>query len=203
LGLTGGTLVLWHQSAASEAQPAGDESAENDFDLDDLDLAEEPTDSLEQGSASSTASSEAESASTAESGEPEFDLDALGDLEGSEPDADVSDLDSEFLGSGDTEAAPARGSGEESALEFDLPGVDSEAESVSEGTQSPAAQASAEPADADVSSEEEEFDTMLDLAKAYIDMGDAESAGNALEEVIESGNEAQRREAEKLLETVQ
>lgn len=46
----------------------------------------------------------------------------------------------------------------------------------------------------------DEVDTMLDLAKAYIDMGDTESANSALKEVAESGNEQQKVEAKKLLE---
>ncbi len=50
--------------------------------------------------------------------------------------------------------------------------------------------------------EDDEFDTMLDLARAYIDMGDPESATNALEEVASSGNEQQRSEAQSLLDSV-
>ncbi|MEM7206750.1 MAG: FimV/HubP family polar landmark protein [Pseudomonadota bacterium] len=44
-----------------------------------------------------------------------------------------------------------------------------------------------------------EIDTMLDLAKAYIDMGDADSASSALKEIIATGNDAQKAEAENLL----
>jgi len=42
--------------------------------------------------------------------------------------------------------------------------------------------------------------TKLDLARAYMDMGDAEGARSLLDEVTEEGNEAQRREAEELLQ---
>ncbi|MFW5969276.1 MAG: FimV/HubP family polar landmark protein [Halofilum sp. (in: g-proteobacteria)] len=52
------------------------------------------------------------------------------------------------------------------------------------------------------SDEDDDFDTMLDLARAYIDMGDPESATNALEEVASSGNEQQRSEAQSLLDSV-
>ncbi|MDD3516740.1 MAG: hypothetical protein PHQ14_00200 [Chromatiales bacterium] len=45
----------------------------------------------------------------------------------------------------------------------------------------------------------DEVATKLDLAKAYIDMEDAESARATLDEVMQEGNEAQRREAEELL----
>ena len=42
----------------------------------------------------------------------------------------------------------------------------------------------------------------LDLARAYIDMEDFESARSILEDVAETGNEAQRREADALLTTL-
>jgi len=47
--------------------------------------------------------------------------------------------------------------------------------------------------------EETQVDTKLDLAKAYIDMGDIEGARSTLKEVIQDGSEDQKREAEELL----
>ena len=56
--------------------------------------------------------------------------------------------------------------------------------------------------------EDEDFDflsgtdetaTKLDLARAYIDMGDAEGARDILEEVVAEGNEAQQQEARELI----
>ncbi len=44
------------------------------------------------------------------------------------------------------------------------------------------------------------IDTKLDLAKAYIDMGDAEGAKNLLNEVFAEGTEEQISEAKKLLD---
>jgi pilus assembly protein FimV len=44
----------------------------------------------------------------------------------------------------------------------------------------------------------DEVSTKLDLARAYIDMGDPDSARNILEEVLEEGNQDQRKEAENL-----
>ncbi|MGA7965999.1 MAG: FimV/HubP family polar landmark protein [Gammaproteobacteria bacterium] len=38
------------------------------------------------------------------------------------------------------------------------------------------------------------------MARAYIDMGDADSARGVLEEVIDEGDETQRGEAKRLLE---
>ena len=65
-------------------------------------------------------------------------------------------------------------------------------------------------ADEEVSDEEEEFDffdasgdeaaTKLDLARAYMDMGDEEGAKVILDDVIESGNEKQIAEAQNMME---
>ncbi len=49
----------------------------------------------------------------------------------------------------------------------------------------------------------DEVDTMMDLAKAYVDMGDRDSAASALDEIIKTGNPAQRAEAEGLLRKIQ
>ncbi|RBP84831.1 pilus assembly protein FimV [Marinomonas rhizomae] len=65
-------------------------------------------------------------------------------------------------------------------------------------------------ADEEVSDEEEDFDffdasgdevaTKLDLARAYMDMGDEEGARVILDDVIESGNEQQIAEAQNMME---
>ena len=41
--------------------------------------------------------------------------------------------------------------------------------------------------------------TKLDLAKAYMEMGDNEGARGILEEVVEEGNDGQKHEAQKLI----
>ena len=48
----------------------------------------------------------------------------------------------------------------------------------------------------------DEVSTKLDLARAFIDMGDNEGARGSLEEVLAEGNEAQKREAQELLEQI-
>ena len=45
-----------------------------------------------------------------------------------------------------------------------------------------------------------EVGTKLDLARAYIDMGDPDGARSILNEVLEEAGEAQRQEAQKLLD---
>jgi len=51
-------------------------------------------------------------------------------------------------------------------------------------------------------SSEDEVATKLDLIRAYIDMGDKESARNILTEVVEEGNDNQKQEAEELLRQI-
>lgn len=52
----------------------------------------------------------------------------------------------------------------------------------------------------ELSDDLDEVGTKLDLAKAYIDMGDHEGARGILEEVKAEGNEKQQQEAESLLQ---
>ncbi len=47
-----------------------------------------------------------------------------------------------------------------------------------------------------------EVGTKLDLARAYMDMGDPEGARNILEEVMNEGSVAQKQEAERLIESL-
>ena len=46
---------------------------------------------------------------------------------------------------------------------------------------------------------EDAIGTKLDLAKAYLDMGDPEGARSMLDEVMNEGNDTQKDEARKLL----
>ena len=47
-----------------------------------------------------------------------------------------------------------------------------------------------------------EMETMLDLAKAYIDMGDNDSASSALNEIVKGGTDEQKTTAEQLLKKI-
>lgn len=48
----------------------------------------------------------------------------------------------------------------------------------------------------------DEAGVKLDLARAYLDMGDHEGARSLLDEVIAEGTSAQRQEAESLLKEI-
>jgi pilus assembly protein FimV len=54
----------------------------------------------------------------------------------------------------------------------------------------------------DVGTSADEMDTMMDLAKAYIDMGDKDSASSALGEIVKGGSPEQISEAETLLRKI-
>ncbi|MGD8483427.1 MAG: FimV/HubP family polar landmark protein, partial [Thioalkalispiraceae bacterium] len=56
--------------------------------------------------------------------------------------------------------------------------------------------------DFDMPSEGDEVGTKLDLAKAYIDMGDPEGARSILDEVLDEGNDQQKAEAEQLMQQI-
>ena len=56
--------------------------------------------------------------------------------------------------------------------------------------------------DFDFLGETDENATKLDLARAYIDMGDAEGARDILNEVLSEGSDEQQGEAKELLSRV-
>ena len=60
-------------------------------------------------------------------------------------------------------------------------------------------EALADDAELDFLADTDEAATKLDLARAYIDMGDTEGAKDILDEVSQEGNEQQREEAKELL----
>jgi len=47
-----------------------------------------------------------------------------------------------------------------------------------------------------------EVGTKLDLARAYVDMGDPDGARNILNEVLSEGSASQKQEAQRLLESL-
>jgi len=53
--------------------------------------------------------------------------------------------------------------------------------------------------DDDIFANVDEIGTKLDLAKAYVDMGDSDGARSILDEVIEEGDDSQKQQAEELL----
>ncbi len=76
-------------------------------------------------------------------------------------------------------------SGNTGEFEFELPEIDPDADD--------------DDSDLDFLSDSDETATKLDLARAYIDMGDANGAKDILREVLKEGNDQQKLEAEGLM----
>lgn len=142
----------------------------------------------------------------------DFDLAAL-DEEMENLDADVSSEEPSKLGSEEAEPEAPLEDQPETAVSFEEDDMFEEALSdFAESDQEPEAEVSPGQHDAEPASEEDldaeldfladadEAATKLDLARAYIDMGDSEGAKEILSEVSQEGNEEQKREAEELLE---
>ncbi|APZ43348.1 hypothetical protein BW247_09805 [Acidihalobacter ferrooxydans] len=172
---------------ADKASGAADESdAETlsalDFDLGDFE-ADEKTDTA---------------AEQPDDGAVDFDLGELADAEaedGETDDLDVLDLDVD-MSDLDTELSDAN-EPTKTAVETDEHAfLIDEAEDEGQGDET--VQEAVRTDDATTLGSDTAA-TNLDLAKAYIDMGDDEGARSALEEVIAEGNPEQKKEAERLL----
>jgi pilus assembly protein FimV len=100
------------------------------------------------------------------------------------------------------------GGSADSGLDFDIGGEAAETPPGNEIKWEPAAPAAAAEVDLEAaaapagggegSAQWDEAATKLDLAKAYIDMGDAEGARSILQEVMAEGSEAQKKQAQEL-----
>ncbi len=77
---------------------------------------------------------------------------------------------------------------EEGLPEEDQPGLEAFENSAGDGL------------DDDIFANVDEIGTKLDLAKAYVDMGDSDGARSILDEVIEEGDDSQKQQAEELLQ---
>ncbi|MBW4793117.1 FimV/HubP family polar landmark protein [Pseudomonas tolaasii] len=120
---------------------------------------------------------------------------------------DDFDLPEDFdLSLGDEPAAAAGAKPDAFASELD--DVNAELDRLSQSLEHPPIEPSFTADDAALDNDEPEFDflsgtdevaTKLDLAQAYIDMGDADGARDILSEVLTEGDEAQRGEAKEML----
>ncbi len=216
------------QTAAQETAPSEPAGGDDDESLEIGDLEIGDLESLDTGSEEATDSADAGLMPDQAAGEGnanEADAFDLSDLDsgldsGFEqgPEEAAADKTPGASGSGtagatdddafDLSDLDALGSGAEDDVAFNLDDSGTTGSEAPEtrasgpSTGESAAAAGAAGAGETAADEDDEFDTMLDLARAYIDMGDPESATNALEEVASSGNEQQRSEAQSLLDSV-
>ncbi|WP_312960749.1 FimV/HubP family polar landmark protein [Stutzerimonas nitrititolerans] len=177
------------EPAASNDVSLEDELADFSLDLDDEKPAASASAGLQLDEESATASADSledtgfEFDLPSETNEPEvaladeFDL-SLGEEEVAEPQADSF---SSRLEAVETEL-------DELSRDLDTPVPTSADDSLDEMDE-----------DFDFLSDTDETTTKLDLARAYIDMGDAEGARDILDEVISEGSDVQQQEAREML----
>jgi pilus assembly protein FimV len=130
----------------------------------------------------------------------DLDLDLDADLDSMAGAADLDDLAAEF----DQPAAAEQIPSEEEAMEL-VDDLEAELSEVTEDLEAPvesvlATEEVTEGDDLDMLAGADEVATKLDLARAYIDMGDSEGASEILDEVISEGTEQQQQEAKELQE---
>ena len=185
----------------------GDDTVVND--LGDVDLSEEVADlGQEVDSELEFDPDELDSEEKLDSEEPGDDLEFDFSEEGEElPDLDLEDLD--LVDEPDVEGAGDQD--DEGIDDLDLgfdpdPESDPDFEKESAGdsaiseSMSDFEAALGEGDDLDFLSDEDEVSTKLDLARAYMDMGDKEGAREILQEVVDSGNDEQKEEAQTLID---
>ena len=205
-----------------ESGDSEDSKEELDLSLDDLDLdggADDNADDtltdldLELDEAEKSLAESAESGVEAGAAKDDLaDLDLDEPAEPEAPAADKADSLEDLLGDDDLEIEEQ---GESLSLEEepareDAPVAEPEIPAVPV-PQADELASSAPQESADVLGDEDDFDflgetdenaTKLDLAKAYIDMGDTEGARDILNEVISEGNDQQQAEARELMSQV-
>lgn len=169
------------ETSDEEVKPALEAGDEADFDpnleVGDFDLAALDE---EMGELDEDVSSEEPSKLSPEDLEPEAPLE-------DQPEAAVSFEDDDMF---DEALSDFNESEQEPEPAVEQPEVEPEQEPVSEEELD---------AELDFLADADEAATKLDLARAYIDMGDSEGAKEILSEVSQEGNEEQKREAEELL----
>jgi pilus assembly protein FimV len=188
------------EPAVAKSAPAASDDNLLDFNLDDLSMPEAD-------------------APTAEASVPDevmsFELpEEVTEIAEEAPDAELAAPVEDALESVEIEAflAPANEPAAEAGidLDFDFPLEEPEpvAEAVTAAPEAPAIAmpdldldlgAATEASDAEGAVSWDEVSTKLDLARAYLEMGDKEGAGEILQEVLAEGDEKQRGEASGLL----
>jgi pilus assembly protein FimV len=201
------------QASEAVAEAPAEELGEEGFDLDLEDelqtAAEQHSDDnlidFDLGEIAEEPAAEATEAGTSEESIPgeEFDLDFDLGEEADKPSSaeGPSDIDTDIFASELaeelselTEPMDAQGAEQQPSNEMEF-------ETVAPAGEEAEPQAS-EASEGGLLADVDEVGTKLDLAKAYIDMGDPEGARSILDEVLEEGSEAQRSEAHELMRQI-
>ena len=172
----------------TEAKASSDDLSDFDLDLEwDDPVSSKPANEVDSGLESDTTGRPAEPPTLTPAALDDFDL---------PEDFDLSLAD-------ELEPAP-----KPDAFASELDDVNAELDRLSQSLEHPSIEPSFTAEDAALGDDEPEFDflsgsdevaTKLDLAQAYIDMGDADGARDILSEVLVEGDESQRGEAKEML----
>ncbi|AJE15661.1 FimV/HubP family polar landmark protein [Stutzerimonas balearica] len=183
------SLELPEESAASSS--LDEELGDFSFDLDDT---QRPASDLGEVSEPVTLD---DLTLSSESETEDFDFGLVEEEKAPEPLSDAFDLSLDELSFDGDEVAGASSAAEAGDEEMLSPVEEQKHESPA-AAEEPIAAASDEE-DFDFFADTDEATTKLDLARAYIDMGDAEGARDILDEVLAEGNSAQQQEAREML----
>jgi pilus assembly protein FimV len=214
----------------STAESSGDEStASMDFNLGDEAAGDESTASLDFNlgddeetstmGAPSIEAEEGEETASMDTKGMDFELDSGAEEPAAEPTMTMEAPDLESSDSGMSLDFDMGESADEStaSLDFDIGDASAEMSAPAEESFSLDMDSGAEAADTgmdlnldatdasagmDEIGSVDEVGTKLDLAKAYIDMGDPEGARSILDEVMEEGNDTQKQEAQQLIQQI-
>jgi pilus assembly protein FimV len=182
--------------------PAATETAEDtglDFDL-DAEMAATEAPAEEPVVAAAAEESSADNGLDFDVSSLDFNLDEGGAAEATDTAEAVAeeegglDFDLEGLGSGTAESEAAA---EEPAL--DMGDLSMEEPAAAESAETESLGDLGDELGDDAFGEVDEVGTKLDLAKAYVDMGDGDGARSILDEVLEEGDDAQKQQAQELL----
>ncbi|MFL0808866.1 MAG: hypothetical protein K6L76_00490 [Agarilytica sp.] len=174
------------EEASAAVEESDDLSMSDD---DDLDLS-----SLDQELDELTAGVDGESDEIPTMEEPLTDLDAFDD------DLERDEAAAEVVSTGATPEKPVEEMGEDTMFQQAL----NETPAVESGFEIPEVSAEdVDDDDLDFLSDSDETATKLDLARAYIDMGDQEGARDIIREILEEGNDEQKEEAQGLLSRIE
>lgn len=173
---------------------ASEESAGLNFDLGGLEETEAPAESaneFELDLGSEVAGDEEEGFSL------DFGLDSSVEEQAAEEEAglDLGELDNLDFGDLGLEESASQTAGEaDESFDLDMSQLDSAGDDLGAGLGD-----LGDLDDEGMFSDGDEIATKLDLAQAYIEMGDSDGARSMLEEVAESGNSEQKQQAQELL----
>ncbi len=191
-----------------DASLDANETVSDDFEFELGDVNLEEVEASEEKSESAGDSNDTELEESADIGSAEDLVETqLSDIEFELDENSVSDLKATDSEADSLEASSNESLDADQGDDVEIPGFDSDISALDEATESLVAEFDEE------SDEEmdEEFDflagtnetaTKLDLARAYVDMGDVDGARDILEEVLKEGDESQLKEARELIDKI-